>query len=74
MDSRLDFVIYGASGFTGQYVLKEVARKAQTTKLSWAVAGRSTGKLATALKAAEKELGKITISSFRDLTLESSLR
>ena len=55
---KKDFVIYGASGYTGQYVLKEVARKAQIdSKLSWAVAGRSRAKLMTCLKATERELG-----------------
>lgn len=55
---RLDFVIYGASGYTGQYVLREVAQKAQIdTNLTWAIAGRTRVKLTKCLKAAEQELG-----------------
>ena len=55
---RKDFVVYGASGYTGQYVVKEVARKAKDDgSLSWAIAGRSRSKLTACLKAAESELG-----------------
>ena len=57
---KLDFVVYGASGFTGQFVVKEVARKANSDKhLTWAVAGRSRAKLVSCLKSAEAELSKL---------------
>lgn len=56
---KKDFVIYGASGFTGQYVVKEVARKCLTDKkLTWAVAGRSKAKVSAALHSAEAEMGR----------------
>ena len=56
---KKDFVIYGASGFTGQYVVREVIKKCQIDKkLSWAVAGRSRDKVSAALKSAETELGE----------------
>lgn len=56
---KVDFIIYGASGYTGQYVVREVARKSQTDKeLRWAVAGRSKSKLQDSLRSAAEELGK----------------
>ncbi|XP_066961736.1 saccharopine dehydrogenase-like oxidoreductase isoform X2 [Macrobrachium rosenbergii] len=59
---RYDLVIFGATGFTGQYVVEEVARVAQkeeATKvpLTWAVAGRSSNKLQETLATAQKETG-----------------
>lgn len=55
---RVDFIIYGASGFTGQFVVKEVAVKAQKDKqLTWAVSGRSQSKLTSTLKSVEKQTG-----------------
>jgi len=47
--SRYDLVIYGASGFTGQFVIEYVHRAAEEHSLSWAVAGRNEGKLKAAL-------------------------
>ena len=38
--SKYELVIYGASGFTGQFVTEYVARAAEEHQLSWAVAGR----------------------------------
>jgi len=52
--SRYDLVIYGASGFTGQYVVEYVHRAAVEHGLSWAVAGRSEGKLLAVLDRAGK--------------------
>ncbi|XP_064120928.1 saccharopine dehydrogenase-like oxidoreductase isoform X2 [Macrobrachium nipponense] len=59
---RYDLVIFGATGFTGQYVVEEVARVAQKEEaskvpLTWAVAGRSSNKLQEALATAQKETG-----------------
>jgi short subunit dehydrogenase-like uncharacterized protein len=42
---RYDLVIYGASGFTGQYVLEAFVNSDEYTKLTVAVAGRSEAKL-----------------------------
>ncbi|KAG7159546.1 saccharopine dehydrogenase-like oxidoreductase isoform X2 [Homarus americanus] len=60
---RYDLVVFGATGFTGQYVVEEVSRVAQQEgterkiPLSWAVAGRSKDKLMKTLAAATKETG-----------------
>ncbi|OQR83864.1 saccharopine dehydrogenase-like oxidoreductase [Achlya hypogyna] len=46
MHRELDIVVFGASGFTGQYVALDLAKRAeQTPGLRWAIAGRSAAKL-----------------------------
>ena len=43
-----DIVIFGATGFTGQFVVEELAQVLavpDAPKLTWAVAGRNEGKL-----------------------------
>ncbi|XP_031586758.1 saccharopine dehydrogenase-like oxidoreductase [Oreochromis aureus] len=54
-------VIFGASGFTGQFVVEEVARTASEGpkgSLKWAVAGRSKQKLEKVLEQAAGALSK----------------
>jgi len=56
MDTRpYDIVVYGASGFTGQYVAAEVARTCNGKKM--AIAGRNLAKLEDALKFVDQEVG-----------------
>lgn len=53
-------VIFGASGFTGQFVVEEVARtvsEGPNGTLTWAVAGRSPQKLDKVLEQAAGALG-----------------
>lgn len=40
-----DLIVFGATGFTGQYVAEEVARIADEEQITWAVAGRNEKKL-----------------------------
>lgn len=53
-------IIFGATGFTGQFVVEEVARCAaestDSTSLKWAVAGRSRQRLEEVLKQAAGRL------------------
>lgn len=55
-------MVFGASGFTGQFVAQEVAREQvvleQSSRLPWAVAGRSREKLQRVLERAALKLGK----------------
>ncbi|XP_064623756.1 saccharopine dehydrogenase-like oxidoreductase isoform X1 [Lineus longissimus] len=54
-----DIVVFGASGFTGQYVVEYLARVFEEEGgLKWAVAGRSKKKLAAVLEEASKQTGK----------------
>jgi len=55
---RLDVVIFGATGFTGQFVVDEVARVADEEKIKFAVAGRSMQKLQEVLKESSQRTGK----------------
>lgn len=53
-------IVFGATGFTGQFVVEEVARRAAESPggspLKWAVAGRSRQRLEEALKRAAGRL------------------
>ncbi|EDO47318.1 predicted protein [Nematostella vectensis] len=65
-DSReFAIVVFGASGFTGQFVAREVAKNSKG-KFKWAVAGRNKAKLEKVLREAAEEIGK-------DLTHEASI-
>lgn len=59
-------VIFGASGFTGQFVVEEVSRAAdgedyRGQELRWAVAGRSKKKLEEVLNWAAERLGECAV-------------
>uniref|UniRef100_A0A158Q789 Sacchrp_dh_NADP domain-containing protein n=1 Tax=Elaeophora elaphi TaxID=1147741 RepID=A0A158Q789_9BILA len=56
--SRYDIVLYGASGFTGAYVLKLLVDEQKQNKLSFAIAGRSENRLKKLLETTGQELGK----------------
>ncbi len=65
-EREFDVVIFGASGFTGEYVVEEMGRMGQNSAgrdWKWAIAGRNEQKLnATRDKVAEI-LGKKRITS-----------
>src|SRR6478609_11820471 len=44
--SKLDIIVYGATGFTGQLVAEYLAARYSDGSLKWAMAGRSKDKLA----------------------------
>lgn len=58
-DRQFSIVVFGASGFTGQFVVREVARNCKG-KFKWAVAGRSKDKLEKVLQETADELGGCT--------------
>lgn len=63
-------VIFGASGFTGQFVVEEVARtvsEGPRGNLKWAVAGRSRQKLEHVLEQAAGVLGKPELRTVVDI-------
>nr|XP_002125674.1 saccharopine dehydrogenase-like oxidoreductase [Ciona intestinalis] len=56
MESRdFDFVIFGASGFTGKYVVQEVFKHCKTDGITMAVAGRNRDKLTKVISTAVGE-------------------
>lgn len=55
---KYDLVIFGASGFTGQFVVEEVARTVDSENgLKWAVAGRDMKKIQAVLTKASAVTG-----------------
>lgn len=58
-EQRYDFVIFGATGFTGQFVVDEVARvmEEEGGTLKMAVAGRSMEKLQKMLRESSQRTG-----------------
>ncbi|XP_025198349.1 saccharopine dehydrogenase-like oxidoreductase [Melanaphis sacchari] len=46
---KYDIIIFGASGFTGQFVVMEMGRFSQIYNLTWAIAGRNAVKLQNVL-------------------------
>ncbi|XP_014667904.1 PREDICTED: saccharopine dehydrogenase-like oxidoreductase isoform X2 [Priapulus caudatus] len=55
---EFDVVIFGATGFTGQFVVEEIARVVQKEHgIKWAIAGRNKSKLETVLKQASEVVG-----------------
>ncbi|VVD03816.1 unnamed protein product [Leptidea sinapis] len=76
--SRLDLVIFGATGFTGKHAAIEMARqRSKFPDLTWGIAGRSQAKLADVLKEVAKKTDE-DVSSVKiilaDVNDEKSLR
>lgn len=59
--SRLDIILFGATGFTGKYCIEYIFKlvKSDGRSLTWGVAGRSEQKLKEILSENEKKLGRI---------------
>lgn len=57
-EKKFDLVVFGASGFTGQYVIKDLVKHKEQRTVTWAVAGRSKSKLSQCLHEVELETGK----------------
>ncbi|XP_067682807.1 saccharopine dehydrogenase-like oxidoreductase [Haliotis asinina] len=55
---KYDIVIFGATGFTGQFVVDEVARIAEEERVTWAVAGRKMDRLQKVLEQSGQRTGK----------------
>ena len=57
-EKKYDIVVFGASGFTGQYVVDEVAKTAdEVPGLKWAVAGRNWNRCKSFLEKSAKRTG-----------------
>lgn len=77
-EERYDLVIFGATGFTGQFVVEEMVRvqEEEGGSLTMAVAGRNMEKLQKVLEQASKHTGKDlekTPIIIADVTSEASL-
>ena len=58
-EERLDLVIFGATGFTGKYTVKEAERLAKENHFTWGIAGRRQEALELVLKEFAPESSKI---------------
>ena len=67
MSRQYDFIVFGATGFTGQYVAEEISRIAGEEHISWAVAGRNVDKMKTILGNVEKTTGMYHCHKYRTL-------
>ncbi|MCP9264642.1 Saccharopine dehydrogenase-like oxidoreductase [Dirofilaria immitis] len=56
--SRYDIVLYGASGFTGAYVLKLLVEQQNQENVSFAIAGRNEARLKKLLENMSQEMSK----------------
>lgn len=54
-----DIIVFGASGFTGKFVVKEMDYFSQIYGVTWAVAGRDSKKLQNVLNDLYKTRGMI---------------
>lgn len=58
-DRKYDIVVFGATGFTGQFVVEEIARTIDgENDLKWAIAGRNMRKMQNVLSTASSKTGK----------------
>lgn len=60
--NRLDIVIFGATGYTGKFVVRELANAYKTEKILWGIAGRSEKKLKEVLEVIGKEIGIVNFA------------
>ncbi|XP_017775845.1 PREDICTED: saccharopine dehydrogenase-like oxidoreductase [Nicrophorus vespilloides] len=66
MASKLDMILFGATGFTGKNALKTLKKLAEENGgLTWGVAGRSEQKLKDVLE----EMGKLSDNDFSDVPI-----
>ncbi len=57
-EKKYDIVVFGATGFTGQFVVEEIARTIEEERnIKWAIAGRNMAKLQKVLEVASRETG-----------------
>lgn len=50
------FIIFGATGYTGRYVIEELANSTKNKNIKWAVAGRDVQKLQMSLELVQEYL------------------
>ncbi|XP_005100947.1 saccharopine dehydrogenase-like oxidoreductase [Aplysia californica] len=58
MSRKYDIVVFGATGFTGQHTVEEMARIAEEESLEWAISGRNITKLQGVISKASERTGK----------------
>lgn len=57
MENRVDLMIFGATGYTGKFLVRELASTYKNEVFTWAVAGRSESRLKDLIQSVSKEKG-----------------
>jgi len=57
-NNRLDIIIFGATGYTGKFVVKRAAYICKQEKIKFGVAGRRKETLETVIKEFASDIGK----------------
>lgn len=71
-DAKLDLLIFGATGFTGKYTVKEAERLCKVKPFSWGVAGRNKEALLAVLKNFAPESGKELINKQKTFRIKKT--
>lgn len=77
MSSRLDIIVFGATGYTGKEAVHKMVTLAKEKALSWGIAGRNLAKLESVLKEVSDKTGTdcTNVKTFvADIKDEQSLR
>ena len=56
MEKKYDVIVFGGSGFTGEYVIREMFSTSVAECKKWAIAGRSKQKMSNTLDSISQEL------------------
>ncbi|GMR47020.1 hypothetical protein PMAYCL1PPCAC_17215, partial [Pristionchus mayeri] len=72
MSCRYDFVVYGATGFTGGYICRAIATSPLFKGKTIAAAGRSEEKIRNALEEISRETGSHEVTQWEVIVADSS--
>ncbi|KAF8386521.1 ldp-1 [Pristionchus pacificus] len=72
MGSRYDIVVYGATGFTGSYIVRAIATSPLFKGKTIAVAGRSEAKLRATLDEIVRDIGVSEVSKYPIIIADTS--
>lgn len=61
---RLDIIIFGATGYTGKYVVKDIVDFYKEQKIKFGIAGRRKEALEAVVKEFASDIGKIKFIMF----------
>lgn len=61
-NTRLDLIIFGATGFTGKYVVKEAVRCYKEQQLKFGIAGRRKEALDAVIKEFAPDIGNFSLT------------
>jgi short subunit dehydrogenase-like uncharacterized protein len=72
--AKIDIVLFGATGFTGKFIARELSKCFLNENFTWAVAGRSISKLAELLDSIDSNLYKKVETIIADVNDPQSIQ